>query len=91
MRMGRRANGKNGRRVSVELDEGLDHRLRTAVESSGRDAAAVIRAALDAYLKLPPTRESCLAVARRHRLIGVVRGLPADLSTNPDHFNRFGR
>jgi hypothetical protein len=24
-------------------------------------------------------------------LIGVVRGLPTDLSTNPDHFNGFGR
>ena len=60
MQKGPRANGKNGRRVSVELDKELEHRLRTAVESSGRDAAAVIRATLDAYLNLPPTGESCL-------------------------------
>src|SRR5436305_8743656 len=91
MRKARRENGKNGRRVTVELDESLDRRLRMVVEYSGQDADAVIRAALDAFLKVLPTGESCLAVARRHRLIGVACGLPADLSTNPDHLRGFGR
>jgi Ribbon-helix-helix protein, copG family len=91
MRKARRENGKNGRRVSVQLDDSLVRRLEIEVEGSGRDIAAVIRAALNAYLKVRPTGESCLTIARRHRLIGVARGLPADLSTNPDHFNGFGR
>jgi hypothetical protein len=91
MRKARRENGKTGRRVTVELDRKLDRRLQMVVEFSGRDADDVIRAALDAFLKILPTGESCLAVARRHRLIGVARGLPSDLSTNPEHFREFGR
>jgi hypothetical protein len=35
--------------------------------------------------------ESCMAVARRQCLIGVVHRLAADLSTSTDQFNGFGR
>jgi hypothetical protein len=39
-----------------------------------------------AYFHRRVRSESCLELARRHRLIGCAKRLPPDLSTNRDHF-----
>ena len=38
-----------------------------------------------------PETVSCYELAKKARLIGAVDGLPADLSTNRDYFEGFGR
>jgi len=36
-------------------------------------------------------RESAYDIAKRLGIIGSAKGLPADLSTNPEHMEGFGR
>jgi dihydroorotase len=62
-------------RISVRLDEDTQRRLD----------------ALVTYFLNQPAAENCLTLARRHGLIGCAKRLPADLSTNRDHFEGFGR
>jgi predicted DNA-binding antitoxin AbrB/MazE fold protein len=38
-----------------------------------------------------PNGASCYELAKRAGIIGVVDGLPSDLSTNRDYFEGFGR
>jgi len=61
------------------------------VRASGKKESEVVREALAAYFHRRPRPESCLELARRHRLIGCAQDLPPDLSTNRDHFEGFGR
>jgi hypothetical protein len=78
-------------RISVRLDKNIQRRLDEEVEATGKRESEVVRAALAAYLDGRPGLQNCLDLARRHRLIGCVKGLPPDLSTNREHFEGFGR
>jgi hypothetical protein len=51
----------------------------------------VIREALEQYLAAPEKGESFYDVAQRAGLLGSVKGLPPDLSTNKKYFEGFGR
>lgn len=78
-------------RISVRLDSDTQQRLDEEVETTGKKESEVVREALVAYLRKRPRPENCLELARRHRLIGCAKRLPADLSTNRRHFEGFGR
>ncbi len=78
-------------RISVRLDRETRQRLNDATQVSGKSESEVVRDALREYLDKQPPVESCLDLARRHRLIGRAKGLPRDLSTNAKHFEGFGR
>ena len=39
----------------------------------------------------PISIETCFDIAERIGVIGAIDNLPADLSTNPDHFEGFGQ
>ena len=56
-----------------------------------RSPSDVVRAVLTEHLRASVRRATALDLARGFGLIGCVRGLPVDLSTNPDHFEGFGR
>lgn len=84
-----RENGDS--RISVRLDRDTRQRLDEEVQATGRKESEVVREALLAYLRKRPERESCLELARRHRLIGCGKQLPSDLSTNRRHLEDFGR
>jgi hypothetical protein len=78
-------------RISVRLDSETQQRLDAEVQATGSSESALVRQALIDYLRKCPRGESCLELARRHRLVGCAKGLPADLSTNRQHFEGFGR
>jgi Arc/MetJ-type ribon-helix-helix transcriptional regulator len=78
-------------RISVRLDDDTRQRLDQEVRATGQNESEVVRAALADYFRKRPKRESCLELARRHRLIGCGKRLPPDLSTNRQHFEGFGR
>jgi Arc/MetJ-type ribon-helix-helix transcriptional regulator len=78
-------------RISVRLDQQTQQQLDDEVNGTGKNESDIVREALHAYLRRRQQSESCLELARRHRLIGCARGLPADLSTNRKHFEGFGR
>ncbi|MBV9123433.1 MAG: CopG family transcriptional regulator [Planctomycetes bacterium] len=78
-------------RISVRLDPETQQRLDEEIQATGKKESEVVREALVAYLRKRPKPESCLELARRHRLIGCGKRLPSDLSTNRRHFEGFGR
>jgi hypothetical protein len=78
-------------RISVRLDEATQRRLAAEARATGKNESDLVREALAAYFRRRPQPESCLELARRHRLIGCAKRLPPDLSTNRRHFEGFGR
>jgi predicted DNA-binding protein len=78
-------------RISFRLDRATRARLTKTVKATGKNESDLLREALDAYLNEQPGAESCLDLARRNRIIGAAKKLPADLSTQRKHFEGFGR
>jgi len=78
-------------RISVRLDVETQRRLAAEAQATGKNESELVREALAAFFCGRPAPESCLELARRHRLIGCAEGLPPDLSTNKDCFEGFGR
>jgi Arc/MetJ-type ribon-helix-helix transcriptional regulator len=78
-------------RISVRLDKRLHQRLAEEAAAKEKSESEVVREALEAHLKRNARPMSCLELARQYNLLGVVKGLPADLSTNRDHIEALGR
>ena len=79
------------RTVTLKLPEGLASRLNAVVRRRSMTRSAVLREALEAHLgsALGEGRGSCLELASD--LIGSLRGLPRDLSSNRRHLKGYGR
>jgi Arc/MetJ-type ribon-helix-helix transcriptional regulator len=81
----------NDARITIRLDECTERRLREEAVAAGKNESEVVRDALAVYFARTKRRATALEVARRAGIIGCADGLPADLSTNKDHFEGFGR
>jgi Arc/MetJ-type ribon-helix-helix transcriptional regulator len=78
-------------RINVRIDEQLKRELEAAARSAGVRPSDVVRQALEAHLRQRSPRPDCRDLAERLGLLGSAGGLPADLATNPEHMNGFGR
>jgi hypothetical protein len=78
-------------RINVRVDEQLKHELEAEAREKGISPSEVVREVLQEHVKLRSSKENCMDLAQRIGLIGCATGLPADLSTNRDHFDGFGR
>jgi Arc/MetJ-type ribon-helix-helix transcriptional regulator len=78
-------------RITVRLDRHLERRLREEARVAGTNESEVVREALAVYFESRKRPETALDVARRAGVIGCATRLPADLSTNKEHFEGFGR
>ena len=78
-------------RITVRLDPDTERRLREEARAAGKNESDVVREALAAYFSEQKHHGSALDAAKRAGIIGCAKGLPPDLSTNPDHFEGFGR
>ena len=78
-------------RINVRVDKRVKHELEAEARRRGVSSSELVRTAVKEYLKGRPRQESCLDIARRIGLVGCVKGLPRDLSTNHGHFEGFGR
>jgi len=78
------------RTVSLKLPDSLDERLAAVAAEQGASKSAVVREALETYLRKGKAVQprSCLALAGN--LVGCVAG-PPDLSFHTKHLNGFGR
>ena len=75
--------------VSLKMPEELATRLAAAARRRGMTRSALVRDALESYLRLVgPGNGSAAELARD--LIGVVEG-PRDLSQHSKHLKGFGR
>ena len=78
-------------RINVRVDERLKQNLEAEAREKGVSPSEIVRQVLTEHVRRRVPGESCLDIARRIGLIGSAKGLPADLSTNPDHMEGFGR
>jgi len=78
------------RTVSLKLPESLLTSLDTEARARGVSKSALMRESLEKELRRKSLRgKSCYDLS--HDLIGSIEGLPADLATNPDYMEGFGR
>ena len=78
-------------RITIRVPKGLEHRLRGRSRASGKTPSEIVRVALEAYLGAEKGRGSAFEMATALGLIGCAGRLPKDLSTNPKHFDGFGK
>jgi metal-responsive CopG/Arc/MetJ family transcriptional regulator len=78
-------------RINVRVEGRLKKRLEAAAEDRGVSPSEIVRQALDEYLRRATPQETCFDLAQRLGILGSAKGLPPDLSTNPDHMEGFGR
>ena len=78
-------------RISVRVDERLKKELEAEAREKGVRPSEIVRQALEEHVRRRTPRESAYDLAKRLGIIGAAKGLPADLSTNPEHMEGFGR
>jgi metal-responsive CopG/Arc/MetJ family transcriptional regulator len=78
-------------RVSVRVEERLKQQLEDEAREKGVRPSDIVRQALEEHIRQRTPRLNCRDLAERLGILGSAKGLPADLSTNPDHMEGFGR
>ena len=76
--------------VSLKLPAPLAVELAATARRRGMSQSALIRDALEAYLRKDGTERSGSALLQAVGLAGTLSG-PADLSVNEDYLRKFGR
>lgn len=79
------------RRLSVRLSAKLQKELDSLARDSGESTSDIARKALQEYCRKQAARPSAYDLAREIGLLGCGQDMPSDLSTNPAHFEGFGR
>lgn len=78
-------------RITIRVPESLGTRLRGRARLQGQSESQLVRDALENYLGQGVTPRPAYELADEAGLIGCVRRAPKDLSTNPKHFEGFGK
>jgi len=76
--------------ISLKIDELTASKLEQVARDGSRSKSAVIREAIDLYLRNSSSLNSLKGLEGIEDLVGCVAGL-ADLSTNRVHMSEFGR
>jgi predicted DNA-binding protein len=78
-------------RITVRLSQETRSRLRAVGRRSGKRESDLIRNAVESKLSAEESALTAYDRAKNAGLIGMVKGTIRDLSTNPKHFEGFGR
>ena len=78
-------------RITIRVPAMLGARLRQSSRGKGQTPSDLVRVALDHYLAEEGRGGSAYELAEAAGLIGCAGRAPKDLSTNPRHFEGFGR
>lgn len=76
--------------ISLKIPESLERRLQQCAEAAGMSKSELLRQALEGYLSKGKLANSASVTFLADDLVGCFRG-PADLSTNADHLNDYGK
>ncbi len=76
-------------RINVRIESQLKQRLEIEAKAKGVSPSAIVRQLLEEHYQ-ESASENCYQLAQRLGVIGSIKGLPSDLSTNPDHMEGFG-
>ena len=82
-------------RITIRVPEGLGQQLRHRSRLHGLPESALVREALETFLGQSAELRPAYELAEEAGLIGCIRRVPKsspkDLSTNPKHFEGFGK
>ena len=78
-------------RLNVRVQKRLKEEIEAEAKEKGVHPSVIVRQALEEHMRSRTPHPNCHDLAERLGLIGAVKGLPADLSTNPEHMEGFGR
>ena len=82
-------------RITIRIPETLGQRLRYRSRMRGQPESELVREALETYLGQPAEGRPAYDLAEEAGLIGCIgkgrKSPPRDLSTNPRHFEGFGK
>ncbi len=77
-------------RINVRVEGPVKQRLEADAKRKGTSPSAIVRQLIDEHYR-QPAAENCLQLAERLGILGSIKGLPADLTTNPKYMEGFGR
>jgi hypothetical protein len=78
-------------RINVRVEGRLKQELETEAREKGVRPSDIVRQALEDHMRQRAPRLNCRDLAERLGILGSAKGLPADLSTNAEHMEGFGR
>jgi metal-responsive CopG/Arc/MetJ family transcriptional regulator len=78
-------------RINVRVEGRLKQELEAVAREQGVSPSEIVRRALKEHLRRRAPRETCYDIAKRLGMLGSAKGLPPDLSTNPEYMEGFGR
>ena len=70
-------------RITIRVDERLKQQLENEAKLKGVRPSTIVREAIEEHIKRQSTEVSAFEIAERLGLVGVYKGTPTDLSTNP--------
>jgi predicted transcriptional regulator len=79
-----------GERITVRLSAELRRRLKDAAQRDGTRESEIVRKAIARQFAQEGAQITAYERAEKARLIGPIRDLSPDLSTNPKYFDGFG-
>lgn len=77
-------------RINVRVESPLKQKLEVEARQKGVSPSAIVRQALEEHFGREAPAENCRQMAERLGILGSIKGLPADLSTNPKYMEGFG-
>ncbi len=77
-------------RITVRVPEQLADELNRFVVMSGKPESTIVRDALAEYLKSHGQILSCYDLLVESKILGSIKGLPTDLSTDRSYMEGFG-
>ena len=77
-------------RITVRLPADLRRKLKDAAQRNGTPESEMVRKAVERQFAEDDDEITAYERAEKAGLIGAIRGLSPDLSTNPKHFDGFG-
>lgn len=78
-------------RINVRVESPLKQKLEVEARQRGVSPSAIVRQALEEHFGRQAPPENCLQLAQRIGILGSIKGLPADLTSNPEYMEGFGR
>jgi hypothetical protein len=78
-------------RINVRVGARLKQELEVEAREKGVRPSDIVREALEEHMRQRTPRPNCRDLAERLGILGAAKGLPTDLSTNPEHMEGFGR
>ncbi len=77
--------------ITCKIPDTLAARLEAAARAEHRSKSEILRESLEARLSASEANKPVSAWDRIKHLSGSVKGLPSDISTNPEYMREFGK